>query len=71
MKAQAMIDLSRYAAQEATKTRCTPCEKHMVLLAPRVEVLLENPNEPMYYLCTKCGRIVQAGVGEICGPEDR
>ena len=73
MKRQTKIDLTRYAAQKGTKVRCSPCNTYLILLAPRIEILLEEPNkDPMYYLCTKCGRILQTDQSkEICGPEDR
>jgi hypothetical protein len=74
LKRQTIIDLTRYAAQGPTKMNCSPCRKRLILLAPRTEILIAEPKnkDPMYYLCTGCGRIMQVGQSEeICGPEDR
>lgn len=59
------VDLSRYRLQATPKSRCGNCHATVFLLCPRFPF----EDEPMFYLCAKCGRISQAGVGEIAPPE--
>jgi len=60
------IDLAIYTFQETEGSFC-PCGGKAHLLAPREP----DRDAPIFYLCAKCGRIAQAGVGEVSPQEDR
>lgn len=59
------IDLRIYRLQSAEKSRCGKCKATLFLLAPRPF----GPERPMYYMCSECGKITQAGEGEIAPAE--
>ena len=66
IRKQTIVDLANYTFQETDKSFC-PCGAHAFLLVPRKP----DRDAPIFYLCAKCGRIAQAGVGEVSPPEDR
>ncbi len=63
-----VIDLSKYTFQPMESSWC-PCGARVFLLSPRGPEALD-PSSPIFFLCAKCGRIAQAGVGEISPPEE-
>ena len=63
-----IADLRQYAAQMTEGSFCPTCDKVLVLLAPRLDA---PATLPFYYLCTSCGRVAQAGAGEVAPSEDR
>lgn len=60
------IELGKYVLQKCEKSYCGHCETLLSLLAPREPTSPGDP--PIFYLCTSCGRISQAGVGEVAPP---
>lgn len=66
MQRQTVIDISKYTFQKTEKSYC-PCGEGAFLLASKDM----NPDAPLFFLCAGCGRIAQAGVGEISPPEER
>lgn len=64
MVKRTVIDLSKYTFQRTDKSFC-PCGEQAFLLVPS----RPDREAPIFFLCAKCGRIAQAGVGEVSPPE--
>jgi hypothetical protein len=65
MRRQSKVDLSQYALQHASASRCT-CGARVHLLGPRVGFA----TKPIYYLCATCGAIFQAGCKDTIAPKE-
>lgn len=79
-----LVDLSKYRLLETEKSFCGFCSVEVAasglspvrvyLLCPRLlyDGLAEDTGkDAMFYLCARCGRISQSGVGEIAPAEDQ
>jgi hypothetical protein len=66
MTRQTVIDLSKYTFQKMDSSFC-PCGEKALLLITRDL----DKDAPVFFLCSKCGSIAQAGVGEISPKEGR
>lgn len=54
---------TRYILISTETTTCPDCRNHVQLLCPDMAADMERL--PAFYICPRCGRVSQVGVGHI------